>query len=155
MSIVILIVGILLVRLLAKILESAHPLLRAVISTVLAVIIGIIMSNFDLYDYETGDGAFDGIDFFLIVPATLAIGTSLMAVTLGWESDGGYWNEYFRSGNKSYGRQEGDLGLMGMIIWSVIISAPIYLFLFAFNLYPVYIYFIFHAIIFLKILFRK
>ena len=155
MSIVILIVGILLVRLLAKILESAHPLVRAAISTVLAVIIGIIMSNFDLNEYEVGDGVFDGIDFFLILPATLAIGTSLMAVTLGWESDGGYWNEYFRSGNTSYGRQEGDLGLMGMIIWAVIISGPIYLFLFAFNLSPVYIYFIFHAILFLKILFRK
>lgn len=156
MSILLLILGVVIVRILALLIGRLPRFWRATFSTAIAVIIGICVANIDFENMEYGDGLFNGaIDAFLRIPAYLAIGTSFMAITLGWESDGGYWNESFRIGNTSYGRQEGNLGLMGIIIWSVLISAPIYLFLFIFNFVPTIIYFIFTGIVYLKAIFTK
>lgn len=155
LTLVLLIVGILLIRLLAKILEYANPLVRAIISTVIAALVGLWAKNVDLNVLiESGDELSSLIDGLVFVPALLGVGTALMAVTLGWESDSGYWNEYYRTEKYSYGRTEGDLGLLGQILWAVIIATPIYFVLWAFSIYPIEIYYIFHGILLVKVLIR-
>lgn len=154
MAILILIGGLLFVRLLAKILEYRNPRVRCLISTLFAVLIGIWASNVSYEEFES-DRLIRLLDVILFVPALLGVGTSLMAVTLGWKSDGGTWNEYFSIGNTSYGRTEGDLGLMGMILWVLLIATPVFAFLYFFSLYPILIYFIFHGILFLKVMLKR
>lgn len=154
MAFLVLIGGLLFVRLLARILTYSNPRIRCLISTLFAVLLGIWASSVKVEEFES-DKLMRLLDVLILIPSLLGVGTSLMAVTLGWDSDGGTWNEYFSIGNTSYGRTEGNLGLMGMIIWAILIATPIFAFLYFLNLYPVVIYFIFHGILFLRVMLKK
>ena len=150
MSLLVLIGGIIVVRLCVKFMEELDPKLRALISTVIACLIGLWALNVDLNEFE------DPLDAILFVPSLLAVGTSFMAVTLGWETDNGVWSESFRVGNTSYGYKTGSLSVLGMIFLAVVFSGLAHLFMYAFMGPTCFVvYYILHAILLLKMLFKK
>lgn len=146
----ILVVGFILVRLCAKITEEWDEKLTALISTGLAILLGIWALCTDVNTFE------DALEAVLFVPALLGVGSSLIAVTLGWQTDNGIWSESFRVGNTSFGHKTGTLTLTGMIFIVLVAASIIYLVIWAFSgQIAIYIYFGMHAIILLKALFKK
>ena len=141
--------GLFAVRLCAKIMEEWGSKIRALISTILACLIGLWVVKIDVNEFES---AFNAI---LVVPILLGVGTSLMAVTLGWATDNGVWVESFRTSNYSYGHTSGSMSLTAMIFLATVAGSFIFFFIWAFTWYVAYIiYFVFHGILLLVGIFK-
>lgn len=160
MVFVVLIGGILAVRLLAALLCDRHRAVRAVIPTALGVGIGLLALHIMLGDMEfliSDDvGLMSFFNGLFFVPVLLAIGASLMLVTLGCSGDGSFWSEYYRVGNVSYGTWDVGLGLIGNIIYAAVFATAVftvmYMFVWKFLLGA---YFVLQLIVMLKVLFTK
>ena len=150
MPFLILIGGLIVVRLCAKISEEWDDKVRVLISTVLACLIGLWALSIDVNSFD------DPFDAVLFVPALLAVGTSFMAVTLGWSTDNGVWSESFRVGNTSFGHKTGSMTLTAMIFIAIVAAGVIFFAIWAFSgNIAIIIYFIVQAIILLMGLFKK
>ena len=150
MPILILIGGLIVVRICARIMEEWGQKIRAFVSTVLASLLGVWALSLDVNSFEN---TFNAI---LVVPALLGGGASFIAITIGWTSDGGIWSESFSSGGTSYGRTTGRMSLTAMIFLTIVAATVIFFVVFAFGGYAsIIIYFVFQAILLLIGLFKK
>ena len=150
MVFLILIAGLIGVRIFSRITEEWNEKVCAFVSTVIACLIGLWALSLDVNSFESA------INAILVIPAMLGVGTSMMAVTLGWTSDGGVWSESFSIGSTSYGRTTGRMSLTSMIFLVLIASSAIFLFLMIFSGYFVFIiFYVVQAFLLLKVLFRK
>lgn len=146
----ILVVGFIVVRLCAKITEEWDEKVAALVSTALASLLGIWALCTDVNSLE------DALKAILFVPALLGVGSTFIAVTLGWQTDNGTWIEAFRVGNTSFGHRTGTLTLTGMIFIVLVAASVIYSLIWFFTgQIAIYIYFGMHAIVLLKALFKK
>lgn len=142
--------GLIAVRIIAKIMEEWAKNIRVFVSEVVAVLIGLWALSLDVNSFE------NALNAILVLPAMLGVGASLIAVTLGWVSDGGIWSESFSIGSTSYGKTVGRMSITSKIFLSMIASIFIFFFIFAFSGYVAFIiYFIFHGILLLVGLFRE
>ena len=165
MSLLLLVLGMIVVRVLAKILENANRIVRALVGTAIGVGVGFWAMSVE-WGSNADSAIINLIDSLTFVPILLGLGTSCTLVTLGTQDDEGYWNEYFSIGDTSFGDIEGNLSLFGHIFWVVLISGVIYLVCFCFSpavdfaggrfsIVTMVLYFGAQAFCLLKILFSK
>ena len=165
MASLLLILGMIVVRVLARILENANRIVRALVGTAIGVGVGFWAMSVE-WGSTADDQIIQIIDSFTFVPILLGLGTACTLVTLGTQDDEGYWNEYFSIGDTSFGDIEGNFSLFGHIFWVVLISGVIYLVCFCFSptvkfaggvfsIVTMVLYFGAQAFCLLKILFTK
>ena len=158
MVFLVLLIGPLLVRLLASIMEYRSRPVRAILPTVCAVLVGLLASSLsaEMFISDNIGSLMSLIDTIFCIPAIWGVGASITMVTLGYSGEGSFWSEYFRVGNVSYGTWDVGLGLWGDILYGTVFAGGTILIcsLFMYNAIP-YIYFGVQALVCLKALLTK